>query len=85
MYYINIEKHALKELEQIPKKDSKHIIIAIEKLATNPRPLGSKKLKGEREYIWQIRIGNYRVLYCIDDSLKILGIRKIGHRKKIYK
>lgn len=80
MYNIIIEKHALKELEQFPKKDNQKIVKAIDNLASDPRPNGCKKLKG----IWRIRIGNYRVLYSIDGEIKIVEIGKIGHRKNIY-
>lgn len=54
-------------------------------LANNPRPIGSKKLKGASENLWRIRIGDYRVVYLIEDSIKIIEIRKIGHRKDIYR
>lgn len=83
-YAVSIRKHALKELERLPKKDNLQISKAIDELAENPRPEGCKKLKGESEYMWRIRIGNYRVLYTIEDKIKIVEIRKIGHRKNIY-
>ncbi len=83
MYNIIIEKHALKELEQFPKKDNRKLL-AIDNLVEDPRPNGCKKLKGEHEYIWCIKIGNYRVIYSIDDEIKIVEIGKIGHRKNIY-
>lgn len=83
-YTISIRKQALKELEHLSKRENQQIIKAIDELAENPRPHGCKKLKGEMEYMWRIRVGNYRVLYQIDDGLRIVEIRKIGHRKDIY-
>ena len=50
-YIVTIRKHALKELEQLPKKDNQQIGKAIDELASNPRPNGCKKLKGESEYM----------------------------------
>ena len=50
----------------------------------NPRPKGAKKLESKEE-IWRIRIGDYRVLYAIEDVIKIIEVRNIGHRKDIYK
>ena len=44
-----------------------------------------KKLKGEKEYMWRIRVGDYRVLYTIEDTIRIVEVRKIGHRRNIYK
>lgn len=84
MYKISITKQALKELEHLPKKETQQISKAIDGLSNNPRPSGCKKLKGESEYMWRIRVGNYRVIYTIDDQVKIIDVRKIGHRKDIY-
>ena len=83
-YIVTIRKQAIKELERLPKKDTQQISKAIDELSGNPRPNGCKKLKGESEYIWRIRVGNYRVLYTIEDRVKIVEVRKIGHRKNIY-
>ncbi len=84
MYRIVISKQALKDLIHLPLKVNLQISKAIEALASNPRPQGCKKLKGEKEYVWRIRVGNYRVLYSIDDKIEIVDVRKIGHRKDIY-
>jgi len=83
-YTIRIHKHALKELELLSVKINRQISAAIDKLADNPRPHGCKKLKGEYEYMWRIRIGDYRILYTIEDKIKIVEIRKVGNRKNIY-
>lgn len=84
MYQVTIARQALKELENLPKKSTLQIVKAIDDLSINPRPTGCKKLKGENEYLWRIRVGNYRVIYSIDDKIKIIDVRKIGHRKEIY-
>ena len=84
-YKIQINKHVLKDLEILPIKTNRAIAKAIDDLSDNPRPEGSKKLKGQIEYMWRIRVGDYRVLYTIEDEIKIVEITKIGHRKNIYK
>ncbi len=68
----------------LPAKSGKQISKAIDALAEDPRPQGCKKLKGEEEYMWRIRVGNYRILYTIEDLIKIIEIRRVGHRKDIY-
>ena len=83
-YKISISKQALRELEKLPTKINQKISSAIDQLSKQPRPIGCKKIKGERDYIWRIRIGDYRVLYAIDDKVQIIDVRKIGHRKNIY-
>lgn len=84
-YKIAIVKKAFKELEPLPVKINIQIVKAIDDLKEEPRPAGCKKLKGESEYIWRIRVGDYRILYFIDDTIRIVEIRRIGHRKDIYK
>lgn len=83
-YQLKIRKPALKELVELPKQASIKLTQAIDSLANNPRPIGCKKLKGEKEYLWRIRVGDYRVIYQIEDVVKIVEIRKIGNRKDIY-
>ncbi len=55
---------------------------AISNLASNPRPDGYKKLMGRPGY--RIRIGDYRVIYKIEDKILIVFVIDIGHRKNIY-
>jgi mRNA interferase RelE/StbE len=49
-----------------------------------PRPVNCKKLKGSNENLYRIRIGDYRVIYNIDDGIKVVSIRDVGNRKDIY-
>lgn len=83
-YTISITKQAFKELELLSKKINQRISAAIDKLSQNPYPIGSKKLRGKEEAIWRIRIGDYRVLYSIKNEIKVIEIRRVGHRKEIY-
>ena len=84
MYLIKFKKRAAKELRKLPVAIFKKAAQSIDGLSKNPRPKGSKKLKGSDENMWRIRIGNYRVIYIIEDTIKVVNIRKIGHRKDIY-
>ena len=84
MYKITFKKSAAKELVNLPAKVVKNISPPINKLSENPRPDGCKKLKGTHDGAWRIRIGDYRVLYIIEDSVRIIDIQKVGHRKDIY-
>lgn len=83
MYKITIKKSAQKELEQISPPYHQKIIDAIDNLAENPRPEGVKKLKGQEAY--RIRVTDYRVIYSIEDVIKIVEIQRIRHRKDAYK
>ncbi len=82
-YEIEIERAALKALEKIHTPDRNKIISAIEKLSSNPRPVGAKKLTGRDG--WRLRVGSYRVIYEIEDHICYILVLDLGHRKDIYK
>jgi mRNA interferase RelE/StbE len=84
MYSVIIEKPALKSLATIPDKNAKKITKAIDELAENPRPNGVKKLKGSDDF-YRIKVGNYRVIYEINDGELVIVVVEIGHRKEVYK
>ncbi|MCF8253840.1 MAG: type II toxin-antitoxin system RelE/ParE family toxin [Bacteroidia bacterium] len=84
-YSVSIKKSAAKSLESLPNKAIRlKVTNAILGLAENPRPLKCKKLKGKLSELWRIRIGNFRVIYSIDDTIRIIDIMEIGDRKEIY-
>jgi mRNA interferase RelE/StbE len=82
-YTVLIERYAQKQIMKLDKKVIYLIKAAIASLADNPRPYGYKKLKGEDAY--RIRVGDYRVIYEIDDNIIIVTVVSVGHRKDIYK
>jgi mRNA interferase RelE/StbE len=81
-YKISLTKTAQKQLDKLPNSVAMPIIEAIEKLATNPRPSGCKKLKGRDGY--RIRKGDYRIIYDIYDEELVIDVIALGHRKEIY-
>jgi mRNA interferase RelE/StbE len=66
---------------KLPKNDVQRIMEHIKLLAENPRPSWSKKLSGRDEY--RARQGNYRILYVIEEQIKIVQVTKVGHRRNI--
>jgi mRNA interferase RelE/StbE len=82
-YEVLIKPSAVKELELIPKADRKRMANRISRLSGNPRPTGCEKLTAEEKY--RIRQGQYRAVYSIDDSAKVVLVVKIAHRKDVYK
>jgi len=83
MYRIIIERRAAKEIECLPNDIIQRIADTIKNLKFNPRPHGSKKLIGEVG--WRVRIGDYRILYTIADSQKLITIYRVKHRKEAYR
>jgi len=83
-YKVELKKSANKELAKLPKPTLKKVVLKLKALGQEPRPPGCKKLKSNEE-LWRVRAGDYRVIYTIDDALLKIDVRKIRHRKDIYK
>lgn len=81
-YSVTIKKRALKALEKINEPYYSSIKVAIYSLADNPRPYGYKKLKERDGY--RIRVGDYRIIYDIFDTILVVNVIDLGHRKEIY-
>jgi mRNA interferase RelE/StbE len=84
MYRIQFTKEAQKQIEKLPKKVILKIFEKIEKLASDPKPPGSKSLKGKLAHYYRIRSGDYRVIYAVEDDKLVILVVKVAHRKDIY-
>ena len=83
VYKVYFKASVEKDFRSIPKKDLKKILLKIESLAGNPRPLGYEKLTGQERY--RLRQGRYRIVYSIQDNILTVWIVKVGQRKDIYR
>jgi mRNA interferase RelE/StbE len=57
---------------------------AIDALADDPRPAGSCKLQGADD-LHRVRVGDYRVIYQIQDAVLVVLVVQIGHRREVYR
>ena len=83
-YQVIISKVASKEIKVLSKSNASKIFEKIKSLSENPRPAGCKKLKVPDTALWRIRIGDYRVIYSIEDVIKIIEVIRVGHRGDVY-
>lgn len=83
-YTLVFTRSAEKELDQLTGGNLKKVIRKLNELESDPRPPGCLKLKGSEENMWRVRAGDYRILYVIEDVLRIVDIRRIGHRSDVY-
>ena len=83
-YQIIFARSARQELEALPRRVAERILTRIEILAETPRPRGCRKLQGPSQ-LWRIRVGEYRVIYAIDDSKRTVDITVIWHRNEAYR
>ena len=82
-YALAIKQSAQKELDALDDGLFSRIDRKILALADNPRPTGCKKLKGYKDQ-WRMRVGDWRVLYIIDDETKLVSETRLAHRREVY-
>ena len=83
-YEIEVKQKAFKELGRIHPVIGRRILTAIETLKENPRPRNTHKL-AESENSYRIRVGDYRVIYYIDDQVRLVTVFRIAHRREAYR
>lgn len=83
-YRLTFARSARKELEKLPASTAERIMEQVEALMTVPRPARSIKLQGGSN-LWRIRIGDYRVLYSIDDFARLIDVSAVRHRRDVYR
>lgn len=84
MYSIEFDKSVKKTLSKLPNEIIKKLLDTIVKLADDARPNGCKKLQSNGDY-YRIKVGNYRIIYEINDGELLILVVEIGHRKEVYK
>lgn len=82
-YTVRIKRSAEKEMDRLPARTFERIAQAILKLSSDPRPPGSQKLRGVQDY--RLRVGQYRILYGVDDRARVVEVNAVGHRRDVYR
>jgi mRNA interferase RelE/StbE len=82
-YAITILRRAQKELAQLPMEVYPRVRDAIRDLGQDPRPGGCRKLTARDG--WRIAVGDYRVIYEIDDAQQVVTVVHVGHRRDVYR
>lgn len=84
MHEVLLERGAEKDLNRLAPEVFQRIVEAIRGLKNLPRPPGSKKLSGSPGS-WRIRVGEYRVIYDVDDRSKCVRVIRVRHRREVYR
>lgn len=82
-YAIVLARSARKELEALNPPIVDRLIARIESLASDPRPTGARKLRGSGN-LWRVRVGDYRIVYGLDDRRRVVDIVRVRHRRDVY-
>ncbi|MBN1660639.1 MAG: type II toxin-antitoxin system RelE/ParE family toxin [Anaerolineae bacterium] len=84
MYEVYLEGAAERDLRRLPEEIFRRIIPHIRSLSEDPRPPGCRKLAGS-ESDWRIRVGDYRVVYEIDETERVVRVFRVRHRREAYR
>jgi mRNA interferase RelE/StbE len=83
MYAVELLASAAKALSRLDRSVQVRIARRIDRLAKDPRA-GAFKLPGNDD-VWRVRIGDYRILYRIEDDRLVVLVIRIGHRREVYR
>ena len=81
---IEFAPSARRELRKLPREVQLKLNERIDSLSSDPRPRGSKKLRGSDE-LWRIRVGDYRVVYEVRDKILVVLVLRVAHRREVYR
>ena len=80
VYEVSLRRAAQSGLDLVPKRDYQAVAKAISRLEDNPRPQRVKRLGGSG--LWRIRVGQYRIVYAVDDDARSVTVVKVARRKE---
>lgn len=83
-YDIELTRAARRDLENLPRNVLKRVDARILALAADPRPRGAKKLAGPEGFL-RLRVGDYRIIYQVEEDRLVVLVVRIGHRREIYR
>ena len=82
-YRVEVSPAAARQLKKIDRRLLAQIAAKIDSLAVDPRPHGCEKLSGY-ENLYRVRVGDYRIVYGVEDRLLLVAVLKVGNRAQVY-
>jgi mRNA interferase RelE/StbE len=83
-YEVRFRRSAEKDLRRLDTTVQRRVLKAAEELADEPRPAGCKKLHGSDD-AFRVRVGDWRIIYTVDDGILVVAIERIRHRREVYR
>ena len=83
-YRVEIAPRAAKQIRSLSRQAQERVTAALDRLQNDPRPPGCRRLTGSED-LYRIRIGDYRLIYAIEDDELIVLVVKVGHRGDVYR
>jgi len=81
---IAVRPAARRDLGNIGRENAARLVQAVGALAETPRPRGCILLRGRASRTWRIRVGDYRILYDLDDAAELVTVLRVLHRSQAY-
>jgi mRNA interferase RelE/StbE len=83
-YTVDARPRVRKALRQLDPSVRKEVLAKMRALATDPRPPGIKPLRGHPPW-FRVRLGDYRIIYAVDDVARLVTVADVGHRREVYR
>lgn len=83
-YEVSLSHKAARQFSKLTRDVQRRICPKIDGLSDDPRPAGCEKLEGSSG-AYRIRVGDYRIVYSIDDSKEAVLVTRIAHRRDVYR
>jgi mRNA interferase RelE/StbE len=83
-YEVEVGHQAAKQIVRLPRAEQVRVSKKIDGLAREPKPPGCEKLSGTKNG-YRVRSGNYRILYTVDDGVRVVSVTRVAHRREVYR
>jgi mRNA interferase RelE/StbE len=83
-YTVEFERSAKKEFDRLDGPIRARVLRSVVALQDDPRPPGATRLVGAGD-LWRIRIGDYRVVYAIEDERLVVIVVRVAGRGRVYR
>jgi mRNA interferase RelE/StbE len=84
MYEVAVPQSVVKQINKLPHQVRERVLMKLTELEESPRPLDCRKLETE-ESLYRLRVGDYRIIYAVDDTNKKVVISRVAHRREVYR
>lgn len=83
-YEVRLARRAARSLASLERREQQRVRAALDILSVNPRPPNCVALQGE-DSVYQVRVGDYRIVYEVLDTVLLIHVVRIGHRREVYR
>jgi mRNA interferase RelE/StbE len=83
-YAVEISDRAARDIKKLDRVAQTRVLKAIGLLRSHPRPSGARAITGHHGYL-RVRVGDYRIVYTVDDERLTVLVVAAGHRREIYR